>query len=117
MRRFRCVPDCAPRERATEWLREFLAAGPRRAPDVYGAAHASGIPDRTLNRVKAAVGVRSEARNCGGKVEWWWSDPAAERARSAASRAELRAAEELLFRPRPRRREEEEEKEEEEEEE
>jgi hypothetical protein len=70
-----------PRERACEWLRTFLAEGPRRTPEVYAAAKAAGIPERTLERVKALVGVTSEARHTAGKREWWWSDPAAERAR------------------------------------
>jgi hypothetical protein len=70
-----------PRERACEWLRRFLADGPRRAPEVIAAAQAAGIPHRTLDRVKATAGVASEARHVAGKTEWWWSDPAAERTR------------------------------------
>jgi hypothetical protein len=71
------------RERACEWLRQFLAKGSRRAPEVVAAARAAGIPDRTLDRVKAATGVVSEAKTCAGKIEWWWSDPAGDRARGA----------------------------------
>ena len=63
------------RERAAEWLRDFLAAGSRRATDVQAAAQAIGIPARTLDRVKAAVGVKSDAFKQGEKVEWWWRDP------------------------------------------
>ena len=68
------------RERAAEWLRDCLVNGARRATDVQTAARAAGIPDRTLDRVKAAVGVRSEAVKENGKVEWWWRDPKAESA-------------------------------------
>src|SRR5436305_1334965 len=37
-----------PRDRASDWLRAELAAGPRPAAEVYAAASAAGIPDRTL---------------------------------------------------------------------
>lgn len=63
------------RERAADWLRAFLAAGPRRATEVAAAAAAAGIPDRTLARVKAKAGVESDAVRRQGKVEWWWRDP------------------------------------------
>ena len=90
------------RERAADWLRERLAAGAQRAAEVEVAAGAAGIPARTLSRVKATVGVVSKATSHEGKVEWWWRDPAAERAREAAAMAELRAATALLTRPRAR---------------
>ena len=69
------------RERAAEWLRNFLLDGARRATDVQVAARAAGIPERTLTRVKATLGVRSDAANENGKVAWWWRDPKAEHAR------------------------------------
>lgn len=69
------------RERATEWLREFLADGTRRATDVHAAARAAGIPDRTLARVKVTAGVKSDAIKEGEKIEWWWRDPKAPHAR------------------------------------
>ena len=100
-----CVPLRAgvrARERAGEWLREFLSGGARRAPEVEAAARAAGIPERTLRRVKATVGVASEAASHEGKIEWWWHDPAVERAREAAAWEELRTAEALLTRPRAR---------------
>src|SRR5207253_1129843 len=71
------------RERAADFLRELLAGGAQRAPDVEKAARAAGIPDRTLRRVKATLGVVSEAAKHDGKVEWWWRDPSADRARQA----------------------------------
>lgn len=83
-----CVPLRAgfrTRERAAEWLREFLATGERRATEVLEAAHAAGIPDRTLDRVKKTVGVKSEAVNTDGKIEWWWYDPKAEAEGESAS--------------------------------
>lgn len=90
------------RERAAEWLRELLTGGAMRAPEVEAAARAAGIPERTLRRVKATVGVLSAATSHEGKVEWWWRDPAADRAREAAVRVELRAATARLTRPRAR---------------
>ena len=47
--------------------------------------------------MKATVGVVSEAASHEGKIEWWWHDPAVERAREAAWE-ELRTAEALLMR-------------------
>jgi hypothetical protein len=96
-----CVPQRAglrTRERAAEWLREVLAGGAVRAPELESAARVAGIPDRTLRRAKATLGVRSEATSCDGKVEWWWRDPSADRARRAAGLAEVRAAAALLNR-------------------
>lgn len=78
-----CVPLRAgfrTRERAAEWLRAFLADGKRRASEVLEAARIVGIPDRTLDRVKVTVGVKSNAVKTDGKIEWWWSDPKADRA-------------------------------------
>lgn len=63
---------------------------------------AAGIPERTLRRVKATVGVVSAATSHEGKIEWWWHDPAAERAREAVAREELRTATALLTRPQAR---------------
>jgi hypothetical protein len=90
-----------PRERAGEWLREFLSEGERRAAEVEAAARAAGIPERTLRRVKKTVGVVSAATSQEGKVEWWWRDPAADRAREAAGREEVRMAAALLYGNRP----------------
>jgi hypothetical protein len=95
-----CLPLRAgyrPRERAAEWLTQFLANGKRRATEVLEAARAAGIPNRTLDRVKATIGAVSEAVNRDGKVEWWWRDPSADRARDTAEQAELREATRLLM--------------------
>ena len=43
-------------------------------------AQTAGIPARTLERVKVTVGVKSDAVSTGGKIEWWWRDPKADRA-------------------------------------
>ncbi|MBO0697093.1 MAG: AAA family ATPase [Zavarzinella sp.] len=67
------------RERAVDWLRRELAAGPRKAGDLYAAAAAAGIPDRTLERAKERLRAESH-RDYDWKAkrgEWWWYDPAA----------------------------------------
>jgi hypothetical protein len=74
-----------PRQRAAEWLRQFLADGPRRAPEIIAAAQAAGIHVRTLERAKTTAGVVSEQKVSRGKTEWWWRDPAGDRARGAGN--------------------------------
>ncbi len=64
-----------PRERAAEWLRTELANGPRKASELIAAAAKVGIADRTLDRVKKDLGVKSERVQNGDKGEWVWSDP------------------------------------------
>jgi hypothetical protein len=65
------------RDRATDWLRRELAAGPRKAADLFAAAAAAGIPDMTLKRAKADV--RAESHRTYDKAaqrgEWYWYDP------------------------------------------
>jgi hypothetical protein len=98
-----CLPVRAgsrTRERAAEWLQQFLAHGKRRASEVLDAARAAGIPERMLYRVKAKAGVKSDAVSHGGKIEWWWHDPKtdeAERASEAAVGAELEAIGQTLL--------------------
>lgn len=54
-----------------------MANGPRKAVDVYAAAAGAGIPDRTLERAKAELGVGSQQVKGKHGNEWWWFDPAA----------------------------------------
>lgn len=67
------------KDRATDWLRQQLAGGPRPAADLYAAAAAAGIPDRTLERAKAELRVQSHrTHDCKtDRGEWWWYDPCA----------------------------------------
>ena len=46
---------------------------------MQAAAAAAGFAWRTVERVKGSLGVKSEAKHKGGRTEWWWSDPVAER--------------------------------------
>lgn len=83
-----CLPQRAgnrTRERAAEWLRQYLSEGPRRATEVFASALTAGIPNRTLERVKATIGVKSDAVSIGGRIEWWWRDPEGDRARGAGN--------------------------------
>lgn len=63
------------RERAAEWLRQFLADGPRKVAELKEAAAGAGIAWRTLERVKESLGFRSEAVRTGDRTEWQWRDP------------------------------------------
>jgi hypothetical protein len=65
------------RDRAVEWLHGRLAAGPCRAADLYAAAAGTGIPDRTLERAKKELGVKSHRVFADDRAEWWWFDPSA----------------------------------------
>jgi hypothetical protein len=65
------------RDRAAEWLQAQLANGPRRATELFAAAAEAGIPDVTLNRAKAQVGVKSQRAYAKDRAEWYWYDPGA----------------------------------------
>lgn len=65
------------RDRATNWLRDQLAHGPRKASDLLTAAAEANIPERTLDRAKAELGARSHRIAEGGANVWYWYDPAA----------------------------------------
>ncbi|MBM3981634.1 MAG: AAA family ATPase [Planctomycetes bacterium] len=89
------------RGRAGDWLKQFLAGGARRAAEVADAARAAGIPARTLDRAKALAGARSQQRATPNGSEWWWFDPAVERARQREAMKEIDEAAALLFRCKP----------------
>lgn len=63
------------RDRAGLWLGGQLANGPRRATDLFAAAAAECIPEVTLKRAKAALGVESHKVKRDGRAEWYWYDP------------------------------------------
>src|SRR5712692_3968183 len=62
------------------WLQGLLAAGRRKAEDVLAAAKATGYSERTLRRVKTALGILSEQE---GEV-WYWRDPAVAQPKAAS---------------------------------
>jgi AAA domain len=69
-----------PRDRATDWLARELAGGPRPTAELYAAAAAAGIPERTLDRAKVALGAVSHRAHDhrAGRGEWYWYDPTAD---------------------------------------
>jgi hypothetical protein len=76
----RAATPLRPRDRAAEWLHQQLEFGPRRAMELRAAAAEAGIPERTLHRAKAELGVQSHRvsrQGTGGEHEWFWYDPAA----------------------------------------
>ncbi len=74
-------PSPSPEEReerqtADGFLRELLASGEVAASDVFKAARAAGISERTLYRTKARLGVRARHEGQPGRPgAWWWSLP------------------------------------------
>ena len=67
-----------PKDRAIDWLRRELVNGPRKAAELYEAAAAIGIPERTLNRAKAELRLDSHrVQQKGGAAEWYWYDESA----------------------------------------
>jgi hypothetical protein len=72
--------ELRPQDRAAGWLKRELAGGPRKVADLYTAAAAAGIPERTLDRAKAALKVASHRTydHKAGRGEWYWYDPSAE---------------------------------------
>lgn len=61
------------RQNAMQWLKDYLRDGPHPATVVTAAADALGIPERTLNRAKAALGVLSSKDR--EKNLWYWRLP------------------------------------------
>ena len=53
------LPPPSPRDRAREFLADFLEDGPRTARDIWAAAQEHGLAERTLRRAKLELNVRS----------------------------------------------------------
>ena len=67
-----------PRDRAADWLVQYLANGPRPCADVLKAAAAAAIPDRTLKRAKELARIMSHQVWLQTEQNiWYWYDPAA----------------------------------------
>ena len=65
-----------PRDRAIDWLKRELAAGPRKTAELYATAAEIGIPERTLDRAKAELPAHSHRTWDHGenRGEWYWYD-------------------------------------------
>lgn len=70
--------DRSERAECASWLRDVLAAGPRRTKEIETEAGAQGFSARTLTRARKQLGVKAEQMSTGrkGGNEWWLSLPA-----------------------------------------
>jgi hypothetical protein len=67
-----------PRERARDFLEDFLEPGPRLLTEVWPAAQRAGLTERTLRRARELLGIRSVRVFRDGKVQSWWLLPGQE---------------------------------------
>lgn len=66
-------------EEAKDFLRDILADGPKPVRDVLRASRVGGVAERTLDRAKHALGVRSVKHGRPGEAGGWlWALPYAE---------------------------------------
>lgn len=63
------------RDRAREFLAEFLAQGPRTSREIWAAALEQGLARRTLFRARSALEVRAVRVWVGGKLFNYWLLP------------------------------------------
>src|SRR5262249_36215914 len=62
--------------RATIWLLEARAGGPRPVAELLLAAEANGLHERTLEKAKKQLGVASRfSRSKDGRCLWYWCPP------------------------------------------
>ena len=66
-------PEPEAKQEAAAWLRDFLAAGPRPAPECFTEAQRDGITRATLRRAKEDCGVVAEKN--GFQDGWTWRLP------------------------------------------
>lgn len=64
------VAGAGRQSKATRWLREALAHGPRHATELKEAAKATGIHEPTLYRAKRTLGVTSVGSGVGREMIW-----------------------------------------------
>jgi hypothetical protein len=62
------IEDRSAIEEAVEWIKGFLSDGAVKAAEAKKQAIKDGISDRTLNRAKKKLGVKTEQR----ERVWWW---------------------------------------------
>jgi len=68
-----------PRDRARDFLIDFLRAGPRLLTEVWPAAQRAGLTERTLRRARQELSIRPVRMFRGGRVQSWWLLPGQER--------------------------------------
>lgn len=64
--------DSHERQDAEQFLREILSGDPVHAGDVFRAARANGIGDRTIQRAKSRLNVKSRLMGFGKDGRWYW---------------------------------------------
>ena len=63
-------------EEAKEWLEDMLSGGSKSSSYIYNKAQCYGIKERTLNRAKDKIGVKTTPIRVKGKIYGWeWSLP------------------------------------------
>jgi hypothetical protein len=67
------APIAPPRDRAKEFLLEFLQDGPRLFKDVWPAAKRAGLTERTLRRARNELEARSIRVFRDGQTHAWWA--------------------------------------------
>lgn len=70
-------------DKAADWLREVLRAGPMAAQEVERIARDAGISPKSLRRAREKLGIKPQKQGFGGG--WWWSLPEDEDAQEARS--------------------------------
>jgi hypothetical protein len=68
-------PTPGPRERACDFLADLLEEGPRTSRDIWASAQQAGVAERTLQRAKQALGVRSVRVWADGQRLSYWLLP------------------------------------------
>ena len=62
-------------EAATEWLKQFLADGPRPSAEVKECAQVAGHSDYALEQAKTILGIKSEKGTGASHGVWVWTPP------------------------------------------
>lgn len=63
------------REAAARFLRGILKEGSAAVDEVKSRAREAGVSERTLERAKAALGIKAERRGFGPGGQWYWALP------------------------------------------
>jgi hypothetical protein len=69
---------CFPRDRACEFLAEALQEGPRTVRELWPLAQAQGLSERTLQRAKQQLDIRTVRLRVDGKHLCYWLLPGQE---------------------------------------
>jgi putative DNA primase/helicase len=62
-------------QEAQDWLREVLAAGPRKASEVQGEARAAGISEKSLRTARERLGIKPTKETTVLHGAWFWRLP------------------------------------------